>query len=185
MPNKVDSHQQKWTPHVLTGSKNGKNGDGRVLPRVLLDDGQGKSPSDMDISSDESAADQPAEGGLETDTMEHILLRPPMIEAMGGIATGASTPALRKQNKAHWISTLLSQPTGSQWTVHSGHTFLPEKHWDLQNNDVENREMNPQGLAHRHETPKSCPIGHSSAVPRAQGGIGPCRKLRRQSRCTS
>jgi hypothetical protein len=99
--------------------------------RGLLDDGQGKSSSDMNISSDKSAAAQHAEGILEMGVTEHTLLRLPIINATGRIATGATTPVLRKQNKAHQINTLLSQPASSQWKVHhNGNTLLTEKHWD-------------------------------------------------------
>ncbi len=128
-----------------------------MLPRVLLDDGQGKSTSDMDISSSESEEGQRIDGRLESATMgppghantigeEHILLRPPVIEATGNIATGATTPPLRKQNKFHRTNTLLYQQKSSQWTVHNGQTLLPEDHWDICPNTAEAREMAPQGL---------------------------------------
>jgi hypothetical protein len=152
VPQNVDRYLQKGVPRAPRVSTNGNNGNGRVLPRVLLDDGQGKSNSDMDISSGDSEKGHRVEGGFETATREHILLCPPVIEATGSIATGATTSALRKQNKVPRINTLLSQPTSSQWTVHHGNTILSEEHWDLRPNAAEVREMNPQGLALWHET---------------------------------
>ena len=142
-----DSQQKRWTPCVPTISTNGKNEDGRVLQRALVDDGQGKSSSDMDISSDKSAAARHVEGRFKMGVMAHILLRPPIIETTRRIATGATTPALQKQNKAHWINTLLSQSASLKWTVHNDHTLLPEEHWDHRQNAAEDQEMSPQGLA--------------------------------------
>ena len=132
---------------------NGTKGGGGGLPRALLDDGQGMSSSDMDISSsdDSTATVCVDERILETDDTKHTLLRPPIIETTGRIATGATTPALRKQNKAQRSTTLLCQPATSQWTVHNGKTLLPEEHWNERKNAAEDREMSPQGLALRHE----------------------------------
>ncbi len=112
-----DHHLLGWVQRATRVSNNGKNGDGRVLPRVLLDDGQGKSTSDMDISSSESEEGQHMDGRLESATMgppghanaigeEHILLRPLVIKATKNIATGATAPQLRKQNKFHRTNTL-------------------------------------------------------------------------------
>jgi hypothetical protein len=142
-------------------STNRKNGDGRVLPRMLLDNGQGKSSLDMDISSSESDGDQctshragTAPTGpppFTTNRDEHILLCPPVIKTMGRIATGATTPQLHKQNKIHWTNTLLNQPISLQWEVHNGATILPTDHWDNCRNVLDLREMAPQGLTLKHE----------------------------------
>jgi hypothetical protein len=140
-----DYRKNKGNPPIQKISTNGNNGDGRVLPWVLLDDGQGKSPSDMDISSsDNSAATGCVDARIfETDKTEHTLLHPPIIETTGRIATGATTPALRKQNKAQRNNILLSQPASSQWTLHHGKTLLPEDHWNDRKNAAEDREMSP------------------------------------------
>ncbi len=162
MPLTPDHHLLGWVQRATRVSNNGKNVDGRVLPRVLLDDGQGKSTLDMDISSSESEEGQRMDGRLKSATMgppghanaigeEHILLRPPVIKATGNIAMGATTPQLRKQNKFHRTNTLLYQQKSSQWTVHNGQTLLPEDHWDICPNTAETREMAPQGLTLRHE----------------------------------
>ena len=133
----------------------GQSGGGRVLPRALLDDGQGTFSSDMDISSSDEST---AMGGVDASILDtngretmHTLLRPPIIEATGKIATGATTPPRRKQNKAQRSTTLLYQPASSQWTVHNGKTLLPMEHWGDWKNAADDREMAPQGLALRHE----------------------------------
>jgi hypothetical protein len=116
----------------------------------------------MDISSRESEDKQrtdrrvksaPLEPAFHTrnNGEEHILLRLPVIEATGMIATGATTPQLRKQNKLHRTNTLLHQPHTLQWQVHKGSTLLTEDNWDNRLNTAEVREMAPQGLALRHE----------------------------------
>jgi hypothetical protein len=78
--------------------------DGRVLPRELLDDGQGKSTtSDMEISDSSDGSNRsrmvnnkkPHPGECN----QQRLLLPPIIVAMGTLATGATTEVLRKQNK--------------------------------------------------------------------------------------
>jgi hypothetical protein len=146
-----DNQSPRLKPLVPNTSTNGQHGDGRVLPRVLLDDGQGKSPSDMDISSSDNSTTTargvhiPEPGGTTPN-----LLCPLVITATGRIATGATTPA-RKQNKALRTNTLLAQPLGTQWTVHTGKTLLSEGHWNTRNNAAKCREMSPQGLALRHE----------------------------------
>jgi hypothetical protein len=61
VPLAPDHYLMGWGQRNNSGYTKGKNGDGRVLPRVLLDDGQGKSPLDMDISSSKS------EDGQRTD----------------------------------------------------------------------------------------------------------------------
>ena len=103
VPLAPDHYLLGWGQRNNSVYTNGKNGDGRVLPRVLLDDGQGKSPSDMDISSSESEDGQCTDRRVKSAPLgppfhtnnngeEHILLRPPVIEATGMIATGATTP---------------------------------------------------------------------------------------------
>jgi hypothetical protein len=85
--------------------------DGRILLCKLLDNGQGKSSSDMDISNNSSNDEYPLAPTITTTmTMEqvaHDLLRPPIIKSMGVIATGATTKTLCKQNKAHRNKKLL------------------------------------------------------------------------------
>ena len=83
VPNRVASHQQNWYPRALMMSTNGKNGDTWVLPRVLLDDGQGKSPLDMDISSDDSAASQRA-GGMRGTVGRHPRKPPATVKGLPG-----------------------------------------------------------------------------------------------------
>ena len=105
-------------------------GDGRVLPRELLDNGQGKSTtnsdddreggSDMDISTKDSTDRAvPLTDRTDTDTGgNNSLLHPPIIKATGRIATGATTPQLGKQNRLHRQKMLLQQPISSQWQRH-------------------------------------------------------------------
>ena len=70
-------------------------GDGRVLPRELLDNGQGKceltvdSNSDMDISVEVESTTAADRGTQKHGT--HDLLDPPIINETGKIATGATT----------------------------------------------------------------------------------------------
>ncbi len=76
----------------------GRKGNRRVLPRKLLDEGQGKFLSDMEISNSSSnkapiPAPTPGAKFIGEDA-EHVLLCPPIIEAMGQIATGATTNKL-------------------------------------------------------------------------------------------
>jgi len=110
--------------HTNIGQRN-KGEDRRALPQELLDDGQGKSTrtsdddlddsidtdmgstasnSDMDISTTDRTRDpgdnKPHQAGTG-DSDNNNLLRPPLINATGEIATGATTPQLRKQNKLH------------------------------------------------------------------------------------
>ena len=110
----------------LNGANTGQTkGDGRVLPHELLDNGQGKSVSDMDISENSgsgmdqsgSNSNKTAPKGSTPSTKEwdgHVLLCPPIIKATGKIATGATTPKLCKQNKLHRTEALLQQPIVSQ-----------------------------------------------------------------------
>jgi hypothetical protein len=93
--------------------------DGRILPRELLDNGQGKSvSSDMEISSCSEGEEQSPEvmrtstGGREEALGRFFL--PPVIEATGILAMGATTESLRKQNKHQQTKALLRQPITSQ-----------------------------------------------------------------------
>jgi hypothetical protein len=143
------------------GNTNGKNHQGqeRALPRELLNNGQGKcsvspvtnkdSGSDMDISTESSAeaARTTQTRGMQTNE----LLLPPIINAMGHIATGATTELLRKQNKQQRKKLLLQQPIKTQWEQHHGETLLPKDHWEHRHKTAEAREMAPQGLALEHE----------------------------------
>ena len=147
--------------------------DGRALPRELLDNGQGKftmdavaatrdvsesnSGSNMEISTDDStdvaAADNKRSEQNTGDNGggNHILLRPPFIEATGKIATGGTTPMLQKQNKIHRNKRLLEQPVASQWQHHTGDTLLLREHWGQRTKTSAPWEMAPQGLALKHK----------------------------------
>ncbi len=120
------------------GGKNFRQGgdvitDGRMLPRELLDDGQGKlitSDRENSDSTDGSSwrrtvTTMEAPSG---DSSQHRLLWPPVTVATGSLATGATTEALRKQNKHQRNESLLKQPMASQWTIHRGNTILPHNH---------------------------------------------------------
>jgi len=141
------------TRHIPEREK--RTTDGRALPRELLDNGQGKlddeknitlrEDSDMDISVESTPA------AATQATMEHILLRLPIITTTGAIATGATTHILRKQNKTHRNETLNKQAITSQWTRHDGATLLDPEHWEQRTKTAEAREMAPQGLALKHE----------------------------------
>ena len=132
-------------------------GDGRALPRELIDEGQGKcerstatathGDSDMDnsVESTTAAVPQEEEGGGYT------LLDPPIINTTGKIATRATTKQLRKQNKLLHNATLREQPINGQWVRHEGKTFFGKEHWEQRTNTAEYREMAPQGLAQKHE----------------------------------
>ena len=105
--------------------------DGRALPRKLLDDGQGKlgtTTLDMEISTNSDGSVRPqadmSMSPLGQETGHHKLLLPPVIEATGEWATGATTDALQKQNKHQRTADLLTQHLESQWTIHQGHTLL-------------------------------------------------------------
>ena len=150
-----------------------KREDGQALPHELLDNNQGKfateaaaapvdvsesnSGSNMDISTDDSRdmaeSDRQRSEQITGDNRgdNHILLRPPIIEATGKIATGATTPMLRKQNKIHRNKRLLEQPVASQWHLHAEDTLLPQEYWDQRTKTSALREMAPQGLALKHE----------------------------------
>ncbi len=158
--------QAEPTPQTETTSAktntNQKREDGWVLPRELLDDGQGKSALDMEISeSSDSKRDTANTGGNETapehaipradNWNKHVLLRPLIIKATGKIATGATTSKLRKQNKLHRMNCLLQQPLVLQWERHNGATIIPGDHWDQQQKTSDAWEMAPQGLALNHE----------------------------------
>ena len=108
----------------------------------------------MDISTTESTRDpgdnKPHQAGTG-DTDDNNLLRPPLINATGEIATGATTPQLRKQNKHHRQETLLTQPITSQWQRHQGSTLLDDDHWVKRIKMSADSEMAPQGLALKHE----------------------------------
>ena len=120
--------------------------DGRALPRELLDNGQGKcgvfpvmneeSGCDMEISAEgsaEAATTTPTEGMHK---QAHELLLPPIINATGQIATGATMHILRKQNKLHRNDLLRAQPVKTQWEQHRGETLLPEEHWEHRQKNV-------------------------------------------------
>ena len=78
------------------------------------------SGSNMDISTNDSrdmaVANQQKSDQIKGDNEgnNHILLRPPIIESTGKLATGAMTPMLQKQNKIHRSGRLSEQPITSQ-----------------------------------------------------------------------
>ncbi len=147
----------KSLPATLTdgGNHQGTKGNGRMLPRKLLDEGQGKFLSDMEISDSSGNKKHPPEpttrAGFIGGHAEHVLLRPPIIKATGKIATGATRNKLQKQNKIHWTETLLRQQILSQWEMHNGATILPRDHLDHRDKTSAATEMAPQGLALKHE----------------------------------
>ena len=135
----------------------GAKGDGRVLPRELIGDGQGKcdndSEKDCKSSSDmEISAESTAEAALQataTDEFDlgkgQVLLRLPITHPTGKIDTGATTHLLRKQNK------LLEQPIICQWKKHCGATILPNELWRNRLKTSEANKMAPQGLTLTHQ----------------------------------
>jgi hypothetical protein len=137
-----------------------RTADGRALPRVLLDNGQGKfdggdtttvsGDSHMDISVESTPA--AATQATQDQAKDHILLLPPIINTTRAIATGATTDILRKQNKTQQNKTFSNQTITSQWTRHDGAKLLdPENQWEQRTKKAEVREMAPQGLALQHE----------------------------------
>ncbi len=158
---RVEPTPQTETTSAKTNTDQ-KREDGRVLPRELLDDSQGKPASDMEISeSSNSKRDTANTGGNKTAPEHatpradnwngHVLLCPPIIEATRKIVTGATTSKLRKQNKLHRMNRLLRQPLVLQWERHNGATILPGDHWDQQQKTSDTREMALQGLALKHK----------------------------------
>ena len=130
--------------------------DGRALPQPRLDEGQGKSTMlDMEIS--ESSGDEsgpPAmmhNDGNNNNRWPHRLLLPPVIESTGLIVTGATTEALRKQNKQQRNKALLRQPMESQWTIHQVFNSVPNNVWSHQQHKDIKSQMAPQRLALQHE----------------------------------
>jgi hypothetical protein len=109
----------------------------------------------MDISDSSSDNEYPPAPtttmSMIRDQAAHKLLRPPILKAMGVIATGATTTILRKQNKAHHNEKLLQQPVTTQWIAHNGATILPPDHWEQQEKTSADREMAPQGPTLQHK----------------------------------
>jgi hypothetical protein len=130
-------------------------GDGQILPSELLDDGLGKSSSDMDITNSSSNDNSPpAPTTTTTISMEeaaHKLLRPPIIESTGVIATRATATILCKQNKAHCNEKLLQQPVTTQWITQVSAMILLLEHWEQRGQTLANMEMALQGLALQHK----------------------------------
>jgi hypothetical protein len=130
-------------------------GDRWILPCKLLDEGQGISSSDMDISNSSSNDEYPLAPTTTTKTTTEQaadeLLCPPIIKSMGVIATWATMKTLRKQNKAQRNEKLLQQPVTTQWITHDGAMILLPEYWEQQAKTWANKEMAPQGLALHHE----------------------------------
>ena len=131
-------------------------GDRRVLPRELLDSGQGKCNDIAAEAPDDSDMEISVEGKPEAEPQNmtiqgHELLQPPVINTPGEIATGATTKVLRKQNKQLRNDILQEQRINGQWTTHTGCTTINTNHWEGRTNTAEIREMAPQGLAQKHE----------------------------------
>ena len=93
------------TQIVETNEEQGVTTNGKSLPRELLDDGQGKLGSDLDMeisSSSEGSIYSPVDNKwalLEHERGQQPLLLPPVIAATGAVVTGATADALQKQNK--------------------------------------------------------------------------------------
>ena len=131
-------------------------GNRRVLPRELLDSGQGKCKDIAAEAPNDSDMEISVEGKPKADPQNmtiwgHELLQPPVINATGEIATGATTKVLRKQNKQLRNNILQEQRINGQWTTHTGCTTINTNHWEGRTNTAEIREMAPQGLAQKHE----------------------------------
>ncbi len=66
---------------IYKGNHQGTKGNGRLLPCKLLDEGQGKFLSDMEISDSSGKKKHPPEPTTRADVIgehaEHVLLRPP------------------------------------------------------------------------------------------------------------
>jgi hypothetical protein len=88
---------------ILRPSK-AKN-DGRVLPRELLDNGQGRCDNKKTTATDENSDMEISVEGTpktvpQTQTIRgHSLLQPPIINTTGNIATGATTKTLQTRTK--------------------------------------------------------------------------------------
>ncbi len=101
----------------------------------------------MDISTEsEGHGSPPVEKAHNTK-----LLLPPIIEATGLWATGATTDLLRKQNKHQRTVNLEQQRPAPQWTIHQGQKLLREDHWEEVRKTADMAQMAPQGLALHHE----------------------------------
>ncbi len=110
---------------------------------------------DMEISDSSGDKKHPPESTTRADFIgehaEHVLLRPPIIETTGKIATGATTNKVQTQHKIHRTETLQHQPILSQWETHNGATILSQDHWDHRDKMSATTEMAPQGLVLKHE----------------------------------
>ncbi len=127
------------------------------LPRILLDDGQGKSsvdderePSDMDISESDESGPKGICGVSDISTGELELLRPPVLAASGTAVTGLEGDKLRRQNKRQRIALLQEQGEYSQWTTHKGEHFLTPGEWESPGIAPEGKTMHLRGRALLH-----------------------------------
>jgi len=139
---------------MVTATK--EKGDGRVLPRELLDNGQGKCDETTATADGDSDTDTRLESNIHVGQQQPAqkgggLLDPPIINTTGEIATGATTKLLQKQNKLLRNETLRGQPIKGQWTQHEGKESLEPTHWEQRTKTAEDKEMAPQGLAQKHE----------------------------------
>jgi hypothetical protein len=161
------------------------NGWWTDIATQLLDNGQGKSASDMDISNSSSDEDYPpAPTTTTTMTREqaaHKLLRPPIIQSAGVIATGATTTILCKQNKAHRNKKLLQQPVTTQWITHDSAMILPPKHWEQWGKTLADREMAPRGLTLQHKKSQLLTEWENFGCPTRTGRNWTLSKIQRQS----
>ncbi len=98
IPSTEEDRKSQPVAKIDKETNQGKKCDKQVLPHELLDKGQGKFLSDMEISSS-SSNKAPTPAPTQTTKLigeeaEHVLLCPPIIKAMGQIATGAATNKL-------------------------------------------------------------------------------------------
>ena len=151
--------QRNEENHTQKGLKWG----GRVLPRELLNDRQGKcnddSEKDCESRSDmEISAESTTEAALQataTDEFDlgkgHVLLRPPITHSTGKIATGATTHLLRKQHKIapHRNVTGTANQRPMEKTPRGNNPT--RRTTEEQTKNIGGKGMAPQGLAPTHE----------------------------------
>jgi hypothetical protein len=87
IPSTKEDRKSQPASIIDEATNQGREGDGRVLPRELLDKGQGKFLSDMEISNSSSnktptPAPTPSAKFIGEEA-EHVLLHPPIIKATG------------------------------------------------------------------------------------------------------
>jgi hypothetical protein len=188
VPEKPTTQTATNKQNYATGKQGNKGENGRALPREPLGNGQGKSVTFVD--SDHGYGTKPKTNNTKsnsdmdissTESTNNTLLHPPIINTMGKIATEATTPQLRKQNKLHRNETLITQPIASQWHCHEGLTIIGDDHWERQTNTFAKREMAPQGRALLHEAGSILKDWERFGAQQRQEKTGQRHKYRRQS----